>query len=48
MGAFQTCQIVPICWRFSQFLDFSQNIGALTEARTVTEPAREIRGGLHE
>ena len=42
------CQIVLVCWRVSQFLDFSHNIRALPEARTATEPAGEIRGSLHE
>ena len=42
------CQIVLVCWRISQFLDFSQDTRALLEARTSTEPAGEIRGGLHE
>ena len=42
------CQIVLVCWRISQILDFSQDIRALPEARTGTEPAGEIRGGLHE
>ena len=42
------CQIVLVCWRVSQFLDFSQDIRALPEARTATEPTGEIRGGLHE
>ena len=42
------CQIVLVYWRISQFLDFSQDTRALLEARTGTEPAGEIRGGLHE
>ena len=42
------CQVVLVCWRISQFLDFSQDIRAMLEARTSTEPAEEIRGGLHE
>ena len=33
---------------FLNFLIFSQDIRALQEARTATEPAGEIRGGLHE
>ena len=42
------CQIVLVCWRVSQFLDFSQDTRALLEARTGTEPAGEIKGGLQE
>ena len=42
------CQIVLVCWRISKFLDFSQDIRALPEAGTGTEPAGEIRGGLYE
>ena len=42
------CQIVLVCWRISQFLDFSQDTRALLEALTGREPAGEIRGGLHE
>ena len=42
------CQSVLVCWRISQFLDFSQDIRALPEARTGTELAGEIRGGLYE
>ena len=37
-----------LCWRISQCLVFSYDIMALPEARTDTEPAGEIRGGLHE
>ena len=40
--------IVLVCWRIFQFHDFPQDIRALPEARTRTEPAGEIRGGLHE
>ena len=36
------------CWGISQFLDFSQDMRALPEACTGAEPAREIRGGLHQ
>ena len=42
------CQIVSVCWRISQFLDFSQDIRALPEACSGREPTGEIRGGLHE
>ena len=42
------CQIVSVCWRISQFRDFSQDIRALPEACSGTEPVGEIRGGLHE
>ena len=34
--------------RISEFSDFSQDIRALPEARTATEPAGEIRRGLQE
>ena len=42
------CQIVLVCWRIYQFLDFFQDTMALSEARTGTKPAGEIRGCLHE
>ena len=42
------CQIVLVCWRTSQFLDFSQDIRALPESCTGAEPAGDIRGGLQE
>ena len=42
------CQIILVCWRISQFLDFSLDIRALPEARIGTELAGDIRGGLHE
>ena len=42
------CQIVLVCWRISQFLDFFLDISALPEALTGIELAGEIRGGLHE
>ena len=41
-------QLDFICGRISKFLDIFQDIRALTEARTGTEPAGEIRGGIHE
>ena len=41
-------QLDLVCGRISDFLDFSQDISAQPEARTGTEPVREIRGGLHE
>ena len=41
-------QIVLIYWHISQVLDFSQDIGALPEARSDTEPVGEIRGGFHK
>ena len=34
--------------RISECSDFSQDIRALPVARTATEPAGEIRGGLQE
>ena len=34
--------------RISECSDFSQDIRALSEARTDWEPAGEIRGGLQE
>ena len=34
--------------RIDEFSDFSQDIRALPEARTATEPAGEIKGGLQE
>ena len=37
-----------VCGRISEFLDFSQDIRALPEARTATKPAGETRGGLKE
>ena len=37
-----------LCGRISEFPKFSQDIRALSEACTVTEPAGEIRGGLQE
>ena len=39
---------VLVCWRIFQFHDFVQDIRVLPEARIRTEPAGEIRGGLHE
>ena len=47
-GAFPIRQIVLVCERISQIVDFSQDMRALPEARTVTKPVGEIRGGLHE
>ena len=41
-------QIVLVCERISQIVDFSQDMRALPESRTDTKPAGEIRGGLHE
>ena len=41
-------QLDLVCGRISEFSDFSQDIRAFPEARTATEPAREIRGGLQE
>ena len=37
-----------VCGRISKFSDFPLEIRALQEARTATEPAGEIRGGLQE
>ena len=34
--------------RISEFSEFYQDIRVLPEARTATEPAGEIRGGIQE
>ena len=41
-------QLDLACGCISEISDFSQDIRALPEARTATEPAGEIRGGLQE
>ena len=41
-------QLDLVCERIYEFSDFSQDIRALPEARTATEPAGEIRGGIQE
>ena len=41
-------QLDLVCGRIYEFSDFSQDIRASPEARTDTEPAGEIRGGLQE
>ena len=48
MKAFHRCQIVSVYGRVSQFHNFPQDNRALPGARTCTEPAGEIRGGLHQ
>ena len=41
-------QLGLVCGRISEFSDFSQDIRALPETCTASEPAGEIRGGLQE
>ena len=41
-------QLDLVCGRISEFSEFSQDIRALPEARTASEPAGEVRGGLQE
>ena len=37
-----------VCGQISELYDFLQDIRALSDACTATEPAGEIRGGLQE
>ena len=48
IDVFYVAKLDLVCGRISEISDFSQDIRALPEARTVTEPAGEIRGGLQE